>query len=58
MKNIESSSIVVQWNAVDDFLTTTYVITWTDGRNLFQTATVIEQTSYTITAVMSTKNYI
>ena len=49
--NIESSSIVVQWDAVDDFLPTTYTVTWTDGRDLFDAATVDEQTSYTITGL-------
>ena len=50
-KNIESSSIVVQWDAVDDSLITTYAITWTgDGVNL-QTAALTEQTSYTITGL-------
>ena len=51
MKDIESSSIVVQWDAVDDFLPTSYIVTWTDGRDLFQIATLIEQTSYTITGL-------
>ena len=50
MKNIESSSIVVQWDAVDDSLPTTYIVTWTDGR-LPQVITLIEQTSYTITGL-------
>ena len=50
MKNIESSSIVVQWDdAVDDFLPTTYVIMW--GDSVGQLATVREQTSYTITGL-------
>ena len=49
--NIESLSIVVQWDAVNDFLATTYTITWTNERNLFEVATVEEQTSYTITGL-------
>ena len=48
MKNIETSSIVVQWDAVDDFLPTIYTVTWTDA---MQVATLIEQTSYTITGL-------
>ena len=51
MKNIGNSSIVVQWDTVDDFLPTSYTVTWTDGRDLFQVATLIEQTSYTITGL-------
>ena len=49
--NIESLSIVIQWDAVDDFLPTTYTVVWTDGRDLFDVATVEEQTSYTITGL-------
>ena len=30
IKNIESLSIVVQWDVVDDFLHTTYTIIWFD----------------------------
>ena len=48
MKNIESSSIVVQWDAVD---ATTYTVIWTDDRDLHGVATVDEQTSYTITGL-------
>ena len=51
MKNIERSSIVVQWDAVDDFLHTTYTIIWTDDRDLNGADTVEEQTSYTITGL-------
>ena len=57
MKNIESSSIVVQWDAVDDFLPTSYTVTWTDGRDLFEVATLIEQTSYTITGLTLDTEY-
>ena len=45
------SMIIVQWDAVDDFLPTTYTIFWTNGRNLIDAATVEEQTSYTITGL-------
>ena len=58
IKNIESSSIVVQWDVVDDFLPTTYIVTWTDGRDLFNVATVEEQTSYTIIGLILNTEYI
>ena len=51
MKNIDTSSIVIQWDAVDDFLNTTYTVTWTDEEDAMQVATLIEQTSYTITGL-------
>ena len=51
IKNIESLSIVVQWDAVDDNLPTTYTIVWTDEGDLFEVATLTEQTSYTITGL-------
>ena len=52
-KNIESSSIVVQWNEVDDSLPTTYSVTWYSERDLnnVQVKTLIEQLSYTITGL-------
>ena len=53
MKNIKNSSIVVQWDAVDDFLTTTYIVTWTSERDHnLQSVTLIKWTSYTITGLM------
>ena len=53
IKNLKSLSIVVQWNAVDNFLTTTYTVTWTSERELsnIQSATLKEQSSYTITGL-------
>ena len=51
IQNIERSSIVVQWDAVDDSVTTTYVITWTRTGGGLQIATPTEQTSYTITGL-------
>ena len=51
MKNIESLSILVQWDAVDDSLPTTYTIIWTDEGGLFEVAILIEQTSYAITGL-------
>ena len=50
-KRIESLSIVVQWDRVDDFLPSTYTVTWTDDRDLHGVDTVVEQTSYTITGL-------
>ena len=50
MKNIESSSTVLQWDDVDDSLVTTYVVTWTSERgHIIQSKTLEEQSSYTIT---------
>ena len=37
---------------MDDFLQTTFTIFWTNGRDLFEDATVEEQTSYTITGLI------
>ena len=53
-KNIENSSIIVQWEAVDDSLTITYTVTLTserDHNNNIQSATLREQSSYTITGL-------
>ena len=44
MKNIENSSIVVKRDAVDDFLTTTYIVTWTRDDN-YQSALIKEQST-------------
>ena len=52
MKNIKNSSIVIQWDVVDDFFTTTYTVTWTSERDHnLQSATLKEQSSYTITGL-------
>ena len=52
MKSTENSSIIVQWDEVDDFLTTTYVVTWTSERDhITHHVTLIEQSSYTITGL-------
>ena len=53
MKNTESSSVVVQWDEVDDSLPTTYTVTWTSERDLnnVKVKTVEEQSSYTITGL-------
>ena len=51
-KNTESSSIVVQWDKVDDSLTTTYIVTWTSERDhITHPVTLTEQSSYTITGL-------
>ena len=52
--NIESlnSSIVIHWDEVDDSLPTTYTVTWTNDRDhITYGATLIEQSSYTITGL-------
>ena len=48
-----SSSVVVQWDVVDDSLTTNYTVTWTrDGTNFTQGISIIrQQTSYTISGL-------
>ena len=51
-KNIESSSILVQWDEVDDPLTTRYTVTWTSERdNMIHHRILTEQLSYTITGL-------
>ena len=52
-KNTGSSSIVVQWDEVDDSLPTTYTVTWSSERDLnnVQVKNVEEQSSYTITGL-------
>ena len=44
-------SIVVQWDAVDDFLHTTYTIALTDDRDFHGVVSLEEQTPYTITGL-------
>ena len=52
MKNSKNSSIVVQWDAVDDSLTTTYTVTWhNESGHIIQAPALREQTSYTITGL-------
>ena len=51
-KNTESSSIVVQWDEVDDSLPITYIVTWTSERDrITQSQSLEEQSSYTITGL-------
>ena len=52
MKNTENLSVVVQWDEVDDSLTTTYIVTWISERDhTAHHVTLIEQSSYTITGL-------
>ena len=46
-----SSSIVLQWNAVDASLPTNYVVTWTNRTNSMQSRTLVAQSSYRITGL-------
>ena len=59
-KHTESSSIVVQWDEVDDSLPTTYLVIWTSENDLndVQVKTVEEQSSYTITGLTLNTVYI
>ena len=57
-KNIENSSIVVQWDIVDDSLITTYTITWSRVGGGLQTATLAEKASRTITGLTLNTVYI
>ena len=50
IKNPESLSIDIQWNAVNDYLFTSYTIFWGDDVDQFATADEPE-TSYTITGL-------
>ena len=51
MKNIESLSTVVQWDAADPSLATNYTVTWTSETDPTQSVATTEQTSYTITGL-------
>ena len=51
-ENTESSSVVVQWDEVDNSLPITYVVTWTDERNhITQSQGLVGQSLYTITGL-------
>ena len=51
-KNTESSSIIVQWDEVDNSFPTIYVVTWTSERDhIAQSIGVVEQSSWTITGL-------
>ena len=52
MLNTLSSSVVVQWDEVDDSLTTTYIVTWVSERDhIAHPVTVTENSSYIITGL-------
>ena len=52
MLSTKSSSIVVQWDEVDDSLPTTYVVTWTSERDhTGQSPGLVDITSYNITGL-------
>ena len=54
MKDIENSSIIVhaQWNAMDDFLPTSYAVNWNSGTDQAQAAAVhVDKQTYTITGL-------
>ena len=51
-ENTDSSSVVVQWDEVDDSLPTTYVLSWASERDhIVHPVTLIEQSSFTITGL-------
>ena len=51
-KDIESSSLVVQWDAVEDFTDTIYTVLWSNGTNSIpNVVTLPEWISYTITGL-------
>ena len=52
MKNIESSSIVVQWDAAYPSLATNYTVTWTSETDPTLSVATTEQTSYIITGLI------
>ena len=53
MKNIENSSIVVhvRWDAVDNFIPTSYIVTWNSENDQAQAASVPAEQAYTITGL-------
>ena len=51
-KDIESLSLVVQWDAVEDFIDTTYTLVWSSETNhILRVVPLTEWTSYTITGL-------
>ena len=50
-KSIKDLSVVVRWDEMDDFLPTTYVVTWTSATARLESVTLIEQSSYTVTGL-------
>ena len=57
-KNIENSSIVVQWDRGDDFFLTTYTLVWIADGDFVDTASVDVNTSYTITGLTLGTEYL
>ena len=51
IKNITNSSVVVQWDTVDDVQDTNYTVTWTIANESDVTQVNTEQTSYTLTGL-------
>ena len=52
VKNTKNSSVVVQWDVVDDSIDTTYVVTWTSERgHTEQSPGLVNFRSYTITGL-------
>ena len=51
---MKNSSIVVQWDTVDDFLPTAYTITWINDRDIINKVDTVDEpeTSYTITGLI------
>ena len=58
MTNIESSSIVVQWDAGKDSRTTTYVVTWFSSLRDLVNDKVVDLKSFTINGLTLNKVYI
>ena len=50
-KNITNSSVVVQWDTVDDVQDTNYTVTWAIANESNVTLVNTEQTSYTLTGL-------
>ena len=52
IENTTALSTVVQWDEVDDSLTTTYIVIWTSERDhIVHPVILTEQSSYTITGL-------
>ena len=51
IKSYENSSIVLQWDAVDDSLPTMFIVTWEKAGDNDHAVTIREQTSYRITGL-------
>ena len=59
IENATALSTVVQWDEVDDSLTTTYTVTWSSERDhITHPVALIEQSSYTITGLTLDTLYI